>query len=133
MSEIKTISPLLMDRSEALGNSIDPTGRRALHVLAQGGILQIQGVSVQGRIQQVTVPVVSWVAAPAVPLAGRNSLLIQNTSNRAILWNYTNNPAVTIGFSIPAGGYREVLITDQVTVYLRTTGAPQTVIVEELA
>ena len=34
MSETPVISPLLMDRSEPLGNSIDPTGRRAAHVLA---------------------------------------------------------------------------------------------------
>ena len=34
MAENPTISPLLMDRSEPIGNSIDPNGRRALHVLA---------------------------------------------------------------------------------------------------
>jgi hypothetical protein len=32
MSEEKVISPLLMDRSNPLGNSDDGTGRRALHV-----------------------------------------------------------------------------------------------------
>jgi hypothetical protein len=34
MSESRTISPLIMDRSEPLGNSDDGTGRRALHVKA---------------------------------------------------------------------------------------------------
>lgn len=133
MSEIQAISPLLMDRAEPLGNSIDQTGRRALHVLAQGGILQIQGVSIQGRIQQLTVTDAAWVAAPLVPLTDRNSLIVQNNSNRVLLWNYTNNPAVTIGFQIPANGFREIVISDNVQVYLRTTSGTATVIVEELA
>lgn len=33
MSEIKVISPLMMDRSEAIGNSLDVDSRRALHTL----------------------------------------------------------------------------------------------------
>ena len=37
MSETAVISPLLMDRSEPVGNSTDPTGRRALHVMATMG------------------------------------------------------------------------------------------------
>ena len=34
MSETPVISPMLMDRSEPIGNSVDPSGRRASHVLA---------------------------------------------------------------------------------------------------
>lgn len=133
MSETPVISTLLMDRSEPLGNSIDNTGRRALHVLAQGGVLQIKGVSVEGRIQQLTLSTSAWTPAPATPLQGRNSLIVQNIGNTSVLWNYTDNPAVTIGFRIPAGGFREILITDEVKVYLRAATAAVTVLVEELA
>lgn len=133
MSETPVISPLLMDRSEPLGNSLDQTGRRALHTVVQGGVLNIQGVSIQGRIQQLALVTTAWTAAPLVPLANRNSLIVQNISNHTILWNYTDNPAVTIGFRIPAGGFREILITDEVNVYLRAATTAVTVLVEELA
>jgi hypothetical protein len=133
MSEQKTVSALVMDRAEPLGNSIDQTGRRALHTVVQGGVLNIQGVSIQGRIQQLSLVTTAWTAAPLVPLANRNSLIVQNTSVRTILWNYTNNPAVTVGFQIPANGIREIMITDDVIVYLRAVSAAATVIVEELA
>jgi hypothetical protein len=133
MPENPVISPLLMDRSEPLGNSLDQTGRRALHTVVQGGVLNIQGVSIEGRIQQLALVTTAWTAAPLVPLTNRNSLIVQNTSNRTVLWNYTSNPAVTIGFQIPANGIREIVITDDVIVYLRAVGGAATVIVEELA
>lgn len=41
MSEIKTISALVMDRADPLGNSDDGTGRRALHVKVAGGIVGV--------------------------------------------------------------------------------------------
>jgi hypothetical protein len=41
MPEQKVISPLMMDRSDALGNSDDGTGRRALHVKVAGGIVGV--------------------------------------------------------------------------------------------
>ena len=37
MAENPVISPLLMDRSEPIGNSTDQSGRRALHVVATMG------------------------------------------------------------------------------------------------
>jgi len=39
MSDTPVISPLLMDRSEPLGNSTDSTGRRALHTLNQNSLV----------------------------------------------------------------------------------------------
>lgn len=133
MSETRVISPLIMDRSEPIGNSIDQTGRRALHTLVQGGTLNIQGVSQEGKIQQLALTTAAWTAAPLSPLANRNSLIVQNLSNRTVIWNYTNNASVTIGFHIPPNGIREIAITDTVIVYLRSLVGAATVIVEELA
>jgi len=41
MAETPVISPLLMDRSEPIGNSDDGTGRRALHVRMSGTIVAV--------------------------------------------------------------------------------------------
>jgi hypothetical protein len=41
MAETPVISPLLMDRSEPIGNSDDGTGRRALHVRMSGAIVAV--------------------------------------------------------------------------------------------
>ena len=131
--ETRVTSTLLMDRADPLGNSVDPTGRRALHALAQGGVLQIKGLSIAGRITQLSVSSAAWVAAPTTPLANRNSLLVQNLGNKSILWNYTNAVGVTYGVEIVAGGSREILVTDSIAVYLRATSGTQTVIIEELS
>jgi hypothetical protein len=39
MSEQKVISPLMMDRSEPIGNSLDSLGRRAIHTLNQNSLV----------------------------------------------------------------------------------------------
>jgi len=135
-TEDKVTSPLYMDRSEPLGNSLDDAGRRALHVLPQGGATGIRPFDA-GRITTVTVNHVAWVAAPAVAFPNRKSILIQNTDKKwTLLWGYSNDPASLVGYEIGAGGIKEVSLADHVQVYIRikeVTTDVVTPIIEELA
>lgn len=134
-TEDKVTSPLYMDRSEPLGNSLDDAGRRALHVKPQGGATSLKGYTV-GRITYQLLTHTAWTAAPVVPLPGRRSLLLQNnTQNHTVLWNYTNDPAVTVGYEIEPGGIKEVSVESSLTVYLRLKGGGNSdisIIIEEL-
>lgn len=138
MSETPVISSLLMDRSEPLGNSVDDTGRRALHVKTQGGNVtaRFQGLSIGGRITMVELSDSEWRQLPSAALVNRNSLLMQNISTKTILWNYSASALASEGFQILSGGFKEVAITDAIHVYARVAGAGSglaTVVVEELA
>lgn len=136
MSETNVLSPLYMDRDSPIGNSVDDSGRRGLHVIPQGGATGIKPYDA-ARISTITVNHVAWVAAPAVALANRKSILIQNIDKKwTLLWSYTNNPASLVGFEIGAGGIKEVSLADHVQVYVRikeVTTDVTTPIIEELA
>jgi len=46
MSEQSVISPLLMDRSDPIGNSVDSFGRRSLHTFVSGGSIVVGNATV---------------------------------------------------------------------------------------
>ena len=139
MAEQPVTSALFMDRADPLGNSLDDSGRRALHVKSQGGTVtaNFRGLSIAGRITVVTLNQNTWTAVPAVPLANRNSLLVQNNSTLyTVLWNYSASAPTNEGFQIVPQGYKEVAITPSIVVYCKLLGsgaATADVVVEELS
>jgi len=132
MSEKPVTSPLLMDRSDPIGNSIDDSGRRALHARVSGSVA-VKGLSTAGRVSVVTVNSAAWVALPSVPLVGRNSILIQNQGSRELFLNYSNTAPAGSGIIVASGAAKEALIADTVMVYGRVASGTLTVAVEELA
>jgi hypothetical protein len=125
-----------MDRDSPIGNSVDDSGRRGLHVIPQGGATGIKPYDL-GRISTISVNHSAWVAAPSAALENRKSILIQNTDKKwTLLWNYTNDPANLTGYEIGAGGIKEVSLSSSVQVYVRikeVTTDVTTPVIEELA
>jgi uncharacterized protein YjhX (UPF0386 family) len=135
MSEQPVISPLYMDRDSPIGNSVDDSGRRGLHVIPQGGHTGSTPYS-SGRITVVSCTSSAWTAAPDLALIDRKSLLVQNTSESfTLLWNYTNDPGVTTGYELTPGGIKEASLSPDVQVYLRVKNSGGTIsqVIEELS
>lgn len=123
MPETPVTSPLLMDRSEPLGNSLDEYGRRAAHAKVSGQIL-IKGASTAGSVTLVSVTNAAWVALPATPLANRNTVLIQNQATSAtIVVNFSNTAPATSGIRIGPGGALEIMVSNGIAIYGRNTAA----------
>jgi hypothetical protein len=135
MSEERSVtSAMFMDRSEPLGNSIDEHGRRALHALVSGQVT-IKGVNTAAKITKQTVTTSGWQALPASPLAGRNTVLVQNQSaSDSVLLNYDAGAPSDEGIIIGVGAAKEVMISESLTLYGRSVGSgPAIVMIEELA
>ena len=54
------------------------------------GAIKPSGLNIGGLITEVVLNSVTWTALPALPLASRNSIAIQNTSGIEIKINYDN-------------------------------------------
>lgn len=134
MAESFVNSALFMDRADALGNTLDEYGRRALHALISGRIL-IKGASTAGRVTKQNLTQSAWTACPATPLAGRNTVLIQNQSTTlSIILNYDPAAPASTGIIVGPGAAKEIMLADNVILYGRSNGPGATpVAVEELA
>lgn len=107
-----------------------------LQELASGlsGSFQPSGLTIGGRISEVSVSNLSWTALPSTALTDRNAMAIQNRSGQAIRLNYDNSLPISQGVEIQNNVDRFYNITDQITIYAVATGAsPATVLIEELA
>jgi len=92
-----------------------------------------QGLSTGGRITQVTLSAAAWTALPAVPLADRNQINVQNESGTDIYIGHDNTEPGLIGMLVPDGGERQYRIKDTVIIYAKAAAGAPVVEVEELA
>lgn len=86
-----------------------------------------------GKIQLVEVPSNSWIALPPIPLAGRNSLSIQNISGIEIKINYDPTDINYFGVTIADGMERFYDASDTITIYAKAKIGLATIMIEELS
>jgi len=110
------------------------------------GTLQITGLTIGGRVTEVTINATTWTALPATPLTDRNSMSVQLFDTQVnVKVNYeaaggdidTDIPGFT-GTIIPApgdGGLTERFynVSDSVILYAKCATGTETLIIEELA
>ncbi len=97
------------------------------------GTIQTSGLTIGGRIQEVTINSSTWTALPFTALTNRNALAIQNFSGQLIKLNYDNTIAGFVGALVPDQNERFYDITDHILIYAKCQTATCVVIVEELA
>ena len=107
----------------------------AMDVSVQGGQIGVvpSGLSVGGKITEVTLNSTTWTALPAVPLANRNAVGIQNRSGIEVKMNYDNTVVGYVGVVIPDSGERFYDITGAIILYAKSVSGTPKVIVEEIA
>jgi hypothetical protein len=97
-------------------------------------LVGIDGLYSTGKVTVVTLDSISWTPLPALALASRSALLIQNQSSSgvAVLINYSNTAGAE-GIKIEDRGFKSLAAKDTITVYGRMVSGSGTVAVEELA
>jgi hypothetical protein len=96
------------------------------------GEFTASGLNIGGRVSEVALNDTGWTPLPAVPLANRNAICIQNRSGTEIKIDYRSDRGY-IGMVIPANGERFYDITDDIVIYARATAGTPTINIEELA
>lgn len=97
------------------------------------GTVQFTGLSIGGKVTEVTIDSTSWTPLPATPLAQRNALAIQNLSGIEIKLNYDNTIVGYVGMVVANGAERQYDITDAIVIYAKAASGTPTINVEELA
>lgn len=97
------------------------------------GKFQYRGLSTGGRITEVSINASTWTPIPAVSLANRNALSIQNVSGETIKLNYDPSVLGFTGILILAGAERMYDVTENITIYAKSESTSVTITVEELA
>jgi hypothetical protein len=98
------------------------------------GSVSITGLTIAGKITVVTLNDATWTALPAVPLANRNQINLQNESSFDFKLRYDNVFAGYAGVTIASGSERQYGIRDTIVVYAKwAPGGSGTITVEELS
>lgn len=126
-----TLPAALQDREVQKFTELN--GEVAVRTTATGNFV-FSGLSIGGRITEVTIDDVSWTPLPPTPLANRNAMSIQNVSGFEIKVNYVDSVGY-IGMVIPNNNERYYDIKDSIIMYARAQSGSGSVIinVEELA
>lgn len=124
-----TISDREYDKFE-----LNDDGKTAVRITgALTGELKPSGLNVGGRVSEVTVTSAGWTPLPAVPLAQRNAIAIQNLSQVEIKVNFDNSVLGYVGMVISDGSERTYDISDQIIIYARAQSGSATLNIEEIA
>ncbi len=93
------------------------------------------GLRFAGKITVVTINDTTWTALPASPLANRNAMSIQNTTNNELKLQYDNTTVGYVGIRMFPSAERMYDVTDSIPIYakLEPGAAPQDVVVEEIS
>lgn len=97
------------------------------------GNFSFSGLRIGGRITEVTLDDSTWAPLPAIALADRNSISIQNTSTVEIAIQYDDSVPTYSGVKIGVGGERFYDITDAIIIYGKSSGGNAVITIEELA
>ena len=96
------------------------------------GVTQ-HGLHIAGRITEIVLNAVTWVALPTVPLAQRNAISIQNMSGIEVKVQFDNTVVGYTGIYLPDGYERTYDITEAIPIYAKASAGTPTVVIEELA
>lgn len=113
-----------------------PLGETRVRVTSIGSItgdVNIVGPGTSARVSYVTLNSATWTAIPAVALADRKSLSIQNQSSTQIKYDYDNSVVGYNGVIINPSGERFLEIQESLIVYGKAQSGTCVVLVEELA
>jgi len=99
------------------------------------GTLRPAGLDLGGLITVIALDATAWVAMPATPLNERKNIAIQNQSGNGnkVLFNYKNDAPLTDGWIINDGGFKSVLLDNNVIVYCKMQSGTGQVVVDEVA
>jgi hypothetical protein len=113
----------------------DVGGEPAVRVTGQNfsGTFSVSGLKIAGRVTEVLINSTTWTALPAVPLANRNAVAIQNYTGQLIKINYSNSVSGFVGVAIPDQVERFYDITPEIIQYAKCASGSVTIIVEELS
>ena len=109
---------------------VDDTGRL---ITTASGTFAPGGLTIGGKVTEVTLNSATWTALPATALTDRNHISIQNPSTSEIKLNYDNSIGTYTGVILGAGNERHYDITDSITIYAKSQSGTPTIIVEEVA
>lgn len=97
------------------------------------GEIRPTGLNNGGRVTVVEIVSFEWRAIPAVPLADRNAIGIQNASAQDIKVNFDPSVVAFEGMTIGPESERTYDITDQIIVYARCSTGTVNINVEEIS
>jgi hypothetical protein len=97
------------------------------------GTIQTSGLTIGGRVSTVTINDATWTALPAVALANRNAVAIQNYSGQTVKLNYSNSVAGFNGVILLDGNERYYDISQSIAIYAKCENATAELVVEEIA
>jgi hypothetical protein len=97
------------------------------------GSFTISGLNKGGRVTEVTLNPFTWTPLPAIALADRNAMNIQNISGEEIKTNYSNSVVGYVGMVIGSGSERSYDIQDDIIMYGKSISSVVTINVEEIA
>ena len=117
---------------EVTGTDVTPD-KRALDVQVLAGNITLSGLNIAGRLSQVTLSAGAWTALPAIPLADRNALSIQNSGGVEIKIGYDNAEPGYVGVKIAPDNERFYDVTENVIIYAKASAGTPTIQVEELS
>ena len=119
------------------GTNVSPGGidKRALDTFIQGGQVGAipSGLKTAGKITLVPLTTGAWSALPAVALAARNSMAIQNTTADQIRINFTAGAPAGEGWIVNPNGEFFIDITDAIPLFARAVTGTPTITVMELS
>lgn len=97
------------------------------------GTFRLSGLTVGGKITEVTLAAGVWTPLPATALENRNALGVQNQSATEIKLNYDPLTPGYTGILVASGAERYYDITDSIILYAKPIAGSPTIVVEELA
>lgn len=97
------------------------------------GTIKTSGLEIAGRVTVVALNAVTWTPLPAVALADRNAMTIQNSSGIQIKLNYDSGIVGYVGVVVNDGGERFYNITDSIVLYAKSASGTPSITVEELS
>lgn len=109
--------------------TLDANGKVCRRICGDIGVSQ-NGLSIGGLITEVTLSTATWTALPPTPLANRNAMGFQNSTNETISVNFST-PAGIVGWKVKPNGELFFDVTDAVIVYAKAlTGSPMVTVME---
>jgi hypothetical protein len=97
------------------------------------GTFKLSGLNIGGRFSQVTVDNLTWTPVPAVALANRNAMRIQNRSGQEIKLNYDVTEPGYLGMVLPNLAEIAYDIQPNVVLYAKSATSSCILNVEEIA
>lgn len=94
---------------------------------------QPSGLTIGGKITEVTLNSSTWTALPATALTDRNEIGIQNLSGIEIKLNFDNTVSTYTGVTLSSGSERHYSITDGIQIFGKSQSGTPLITVEELA